>query len=192
MLSGRFNQVAIEAVADAIAKTKAHGLPVEGYANTDLLPAQVSSRGTENRENVSDRLPPSNRRPRTFAEVSALGRTYGDTGAFLREFLDEFYIAQDAEIRQKMLDAEPPLEGHDRHDAYYAAVAEHLARRYRLPVPDWTDDRSRFLKRPFFPCGLESLKATLLKESPVAFRRRMIFVGADPLYRPRRDKPDFG
>ncbi|MDR3087336.1 MAG: hypothetical protein LBU45_05230 [Azoarcus sp.] len=137
-------------------------------------------------------LPPSNRRPRTLGEVSALGHRFGDPDAFLREFLDEFYIEQDAGVRASMLANEPPLEGYERHDAYYAAVAEHLARRYRLPIPEWTNQRVRFLKYPFFPCGLESLKATLLKESPAAFRRRMIFVGADPLYRPRRDKPEFG
>jgi hypothetical protein len=137
-------------------------------------------------------LPPANRRPRTLGEVSALGRRFGEPDAFLREFLDEFYIEQDARTRADMLASEPALEGHDRHDAYYAAVAEHLARRYRLPIPEWTNQRARFLKRPFFPCGLESLKATLLKESPAAFRRRMIFVGADPLYRPRRDKPTLG
>jgi hypothetical protein len=136
-------------------------------------------------------LPPSSRRPCTLGEVSALGQAYGDPDAYLREFLDEFYIAQDTVTRAGMLAQEPPLEGHARHDAYYAAVAEHLARRYALPIPEWTNQRERFLKHPFFPCGLESLKATLLKESPAAFRRRMIFVGADPLYRPRRDKPEF-
>jgi hypothetical protein len=40
--------------------------------------------------------------------------------------------------------------------------------------------------RPFFAGGLEDLKATLLVESPVAFRRRMLFVGKDVLDRPRR------
>jgi len=137
-------------------------------------------------------LPPSSRRPRTLVEVSALGRQFGAPDAFLREFLDEFYIEPNLDARAGMLTEEPPLEGNDRHDAYYAAVAELLARRYHLPIPGWTNQRTRFLKRPFFPCGLESLKATLLKESPTAFRRRMIFVGADPLYRPRRDKPEFG
>ncbi|MDR0564319.1 MAG: hypothetical protein LBG78_05220 [Azoarcus sp.] len=137
-------------------------------------------------------LPPANRRPRTLTEVSMLGQKYGDTDAFLREFLDEFYIEQNPEAKAQMLEIEPPLEGHGRHDAYYAAVAEHLARRYCLPIPAWTNQRGRFLKSPYFPCGIESLKATLLKESPIAFRRRLIFVGADPLYRPRRDKPDLG
>ena len=34
--------------------------------------------------------------------------------------------------------------------------------------------------------GPENLKAALLVESPVAFRRRMLFVGRDVLDRPRR------
>ncbi len=78
---------------------------------------------------------------------------------------------------------------HDRANAYYAAVAEHLALTHRLQVPAWTLEAGRFLRKPWFPAGLESLKATLLVESPPAFRRRMIFVDADPLYRPRRASP---
>ena len=73
-----------------------------------------------------------------------------------------------------------------------AAVAEHLALRHHLPIPEWTQAKCRFLKRPYYPCGLESLKATLLVESPPAFRRRLIFVGADPLYRPRRERAGIG
>ena len=70
-------------------------------------------------------------------------------------------------------------------DAYLAATAEHLALRFGLAVPGWTDGPVRFLARPFFAGGLESLKAILIAESPSAFRRRLIFVGADALYRPR-------
>ena len=91
-----------------------------------------------------------------------------------------------------MLSDEPPLGGDERSDAYLAAVAEHLALRNDLAVPEWAGAKCRFLKRPFYPCGLESLKATLLVESPIAFRRRLIFVGADPLYRPRRDARGIG
>ena len=115
------------------------------------------------------------------------GRAHGHLDASLREFLDEFYVAKDAADRTRMLSEEPPLGDDARVNAYLAAVAEHLALRHRLPVPEWTAGARRFLRRPFFPGGLESLKATLLKESPAAFRRRLIFVDADPLYRPRRD-----
>ena len=101
----------------------------------------------------------------------------------LREFLDEFYTHSD---HRKAMIAEEPQLIEALPDAYLAAVAEHLAEYWRLPCPDWVNDERRFLHRPFFAGSLESLKATLLVESPIAFRRRMIFVGADVLSRPRR------
>ena len=132
------------------------------------------------------------KRPQSLRQAAVQGRELGDRDAFLREFLDEFYVQADGERRAAMLAEEPPLTDDNRANAYYAAVAEHLALKYHLPVPAWTQHASRFLKQPYFPSGLESLKATLLVESPTAFRRRMIFVGGDPLYRPRRDRPVFG
>ena len=127
------------------------------------------------------------RRPRTLREVVQWGAEHGNVDGYLREFLDEFYLAREAGVREVMLLEEPPMAS-DRHiDAYLGAVAEHLAGRYGVTVPGWASAPARFLKAPFFPCGLDSLKATLLVESPVAFRRRLIFVGSDPLYRPRRE-----
>jgi len=128
-------------------------------------------------------------RPRSLKAVLACAHTFANVDAFLREFLDEFYSEQDATERTQMLAEEPPLTDNDRQDAYLAAVAEHLSLQYHLEIPAWAQESKRFLKRAFFPAGLESLKATLLMESPVAFRRRMIFVGANPLYRPRKDVP---
>ena len=85
------------------------------------------------------------------------------------------------------------VEGIDR-DALRPLASEHI--RWKTPeegaIPEWTQAKCRFLKRPYYPCGLKSLKATLLVESPPAFRRRLIFVGADPLYRPRRDRRGIG
>ncbi len=125
-------------------------------------------------------------RPRSLKEVALRGNAQGGIDDFLREFMDEFYAESSAPQRAQMLAEEPPLSDNPRQNAYLAAVAEHLAFCYRLSVPAWVVGADRFLARPFFPAGLESLKATLLVESPVAFRRRMIFVGADPLYRPRK------
>lgn len=139
-------------------------------------PAEVSSRRTK-----------AGGRPRSLREVALSARARGNTDALLREFLDEFYVASDKTERAAMLIEEPPLLEDDRANAYLAAVAEHLALRNQLPIPPWVSKEARFLRRPHFPSGLESLKATLLIESPAAFRRRMIFVGADPLYRPRKD-----
>jgi hypothetical protein len=78
-----------------------------------------------------------------------------------------------------------PAEVDAIHDAYLAAVAEHLALRFRLAVPRWVDDPARFPAEPFFAGGLETLKAILLVESPLAFRRRQIFVSANALARAR-------
>ncbi|CAG0967533.1 hypothetical protein BURK2_01090 [Burkholderiales bacterium] len=125
-------------------------------------------------------------RPRSLKEVALRGNAQGGIDDFLREFMDEFYAEPSTQQRAQMLADEPPLSDNPRLNAYLAAVAEHLAFCYRLDVPAWVGGAERFLARPFFPAGLESLKATLLVESPVAFRRRMIFVGADPLYRPRK------
>lgn len=102
----------------------------------------------------------------------------------LREFLDHFYA--DAADRQACI-ADRPDELGEVEDAYLAAVAEHLALSYALSVPDWTEEPGRSLQRPFFAGGLDSLKATLIVESPTAFRRRLIFVSADALSRPRMD-----
>ena len=132
------------------------------------------------------------KRPSTLVQVIECLRRFGEFDPFVREFCDEFYIEQDTGARAAMLAEEPPLSGNEKRDAYLAAVAEHLARRYGLPTPEWTNRPTRFLRLAWFPCGLESLKATLIRVSPVAFRRRMIFVGGDPLYRPRRDTPEFG
>lgn len=129
------------------------------------------------------------RRPRTLREAASWGAALGRRDAMLREFLDEFYQAPPGS-RPAMLSEEPPLlADDDRANAYYAAVAEHLALSGGWKVPAWALQQSRFLRKPYFPAGLESLKAALLVESPVAFRRRMIFVDADPLYRPRRSSP---
>jgi hypothetical protein len=117
------------------------------------------------------------------------GHAEGHIDLYLREFLDAFYLETERARRQAMVDEEPPLIADGHVGAYVAAVAEHLAISYGLVVPEWAFGSGRFLKAPYFPCGLESLKALLLIESPSAFRRRLIFVGIDPLSRPRRRVP---
>ena len=126
-------------------------------------------------------------RPQTLAEVVTLGAACEELDGYLREFLDAYYLEPECSQRVTMLSVEPPLLEDPRKNAYLAAVAEHLSLRERLSVPSWALAAHRFLKRPYFPCGLESLKAILLVESPTAFRRRLIFVGADPLFRPRKN-----
>lgn len=68
-------------------------------------------------------------------------------------------------------------------NAYWAATVETLCREAGLQPPAWTESPRCFLHRPWFAGAMESLKAILLAESPVAFRRRNLFVTADALAR---------
>ena len=124
-------------------------------------------------------------RPHTLAEVARRHNTGEDFSALLREFLDEFYGAvRHGEAAAYIADEPEPLPDLQEH-ASLGAIGEHLARRWRLPIPAWTEDASRFLHRPYFTTTLEGLKALLLAESPIAFRRRLIFTEAEPLRRAR-------
>ncbi len=127
-------------------------------------------------------------RPITLAEVARRRNAGEDFGFLLREFLDEFYGAVPrgnacvciADAPERV----PDLQEH----AVLGAVGEHLARRWNLPIPAWTDDPARFLYRPYFTTTMEGLKALLIAESPIAFRRRLIFTEAEPLRRARMPK----
>src|SRR5215831_5783397 len=113
-----------------------------------------------------------NWRPGSLQEVAERARAGQPFDPLLLEFLDEIYTAAPA-ARSSMIAARPQPVG-TIHDAYLAAVAEHLALRFALPVPEWTEEKERFLSRPFFAGHMEGMKALLLVESPLAFRRRMI------------------
>ena len=124
-------------------------------------------------------------RPRTLAEVARRRNAAGDFSMLMREFLDEFYGAL-ATGEADLCIAEEPEKLPDPQDhAFLGAVGEHLARRWNLAIPPWTQDPSRFLRRPYFTTPIEGLKALLIAESPIAFRRRLIFTEAEPLRRAR-------
>ena len=123
------------------------------------------------------------RKPRSLVEV--VRRVKAGEQKFdpsLREFLDSFYANPDS--RQQAIE-ERPTSIDAVHDAYVAAVAEHLARVYRLQIPVWSETHGNGLHEPFFAGGLQSLKGVLVAESPTAFRRRLLFVSKDALSRPR-------
>jgi hypothetical protein len=123
------------------------------------------------------------KRPNTLAEVAAKANAGAAFGPTLSEFLDEFY--GHPERRQAMIADEPAPLSDDREHAVLGAVGEHLARRWGLAVPAWTNDTKRFLHEPYFTTPIENLKAMLLAQSPLAFRRRLIFTEAEPLRRAR-------
>lgn len=128
-----------------------------------------------------------NSRPGTLREV--VRRVEAGEQKFavaLGEFLDEFYLDADDGSRAHRLTPPPGLLDDAVVNAYIGAVGEHLARRWSLGTPpEWAEDRRRFLRHPWFPLGADAQKPILLAESPLAFRRRLLFVEAEPLRRAR-------
>jgi hypothetical protein len=123
------------------------------------------------------------KKPRSLAEV--VRRVKAGAQKFdpsVREFLDSFY-ANPGSRRQAIEEQPDSIDA--VHDAYVAAVAEHLARVYGLQIPVWSETHGNGLREPFFAGGLQSLKGILVAESPTAFRRRLLFVSKDALSRPR-------
>ena len=105
----------------------------------------------------------------------------------LGDLLDDFRQRCSTPEERLALVCETPVwldvETHADCNAYLAAVAETLCREAALPPPAWTESPLCYLHRPWFAGGMETLKAILLVESPVPFRRRNLFVSANALVR---------
>jgi hypothetical protein len=124
-------------------------------------------------------------RPKSLSEVAELVAEGEFFSICLGNFLDEFYLAPQAEALQ-----EPPRRlaaGLGRRgeivDAYLAAVAEELGRKYQYPMPDWIRAEELKLRHPWFASELAGLRAVLLFESPLGFRSRNLFVSENALSR---------
>ncbi|MCP5103975.1 MAG: hypothetical protein GY950_11380 [bacterium] len=101
----------------------------------------------------------------------------------LANFIDEFNSAG-IEKKKKMVERFPFTGIEEKkYCAYVAAMVEELCFTNDLDIPEWVFDKKYRLKEPFFVGGLESLKAFLIVESPLSFRRRNIFVSANVLKR---------
>ena len=124
-------------------------------------------------------------RPKTLAEVAALAAQGDSFDRCLANFLDEFYAAPrgTALVDTPALLAPKFGDTGRVQDAYLAATAEELARRFDLPLPAWTAGELRQLHRPWFATPLAAVRAVLLLESPPAFRARNLFVSENALAR---------
>ena len=78
---------------------------------------------------------------------------------------------------------EPAPTGDSRVDAAFAGLAEHLARRDDWPVPAWVLQERRFSDDWWFVTELPGMHPWSLRESPLSFRRRGVFIAADGLER---------
>jgi hypothetical protein len=102
----------------------------------------------------------------------------------LADFLDGFYEQPSGgKLADEPISLKSTLEDEGYADAYLAALAEHLALQFHLPVPAWTQNPNRILKIPRFAFESEEGRMFLLMESPTAFRKRHIFISADGLSR---------
>jgi hypothetical protein len=124
-------------------------------------------------------------RPTTLKEVAELVAKGEPFDVCLANFLDDFYDAPTAEALMQMPPLLEPQIGKKGkvQDAYLAAVAEELARKYEFAAPKWINDESRRLHQPWFASSLASLRAVLILESPAAFRARNLFVSDNALTR---------
>jgi hypothetical protein len=105
---------------------------------------------------------------------------YGELANLLDDFRGRCPAPED---KIALVADRPEPTGEPETDAYLAAVAESLCREIALPPPAWTEASAYYLSRPWFAGDLQSLKAILLTESPVCFRRRNLFVSANALQR---------
>jgi hypothetical protein len=124
-------------------------------------------------------------RPKSLAEVARLALEGDIFDYCLANFLDEFYASPNAAALADAPELLGPRYGEVGRiqDAYLAATAEELARRFDLPPPSWTSGETRQLHRPWFATPLASLRAVLLLESPPGFRARNLFVSENALSR---------
>jgi hypothetical protein len=128
------------------------------------------------------------RRPQTLAEVAQIASMNpSEFPVALDEFVDEFYLDYPNKMaQQQRLDSAPQSVGSPLIDAWIGAVGEHLAQRWRLKMPDWTQRDFHFaLHDPVFLPSEIALRGVVIVESPPAFRSRLIFTRAEPLARAR-------
>jgi hypothetical protein len=77
----------------------------------------------------------------------------------------------------------PPASSDSGVDAAMAALAEHLARRDGWRPPSWAFDQRRYAEPWWFVSGVRAWHAIALVESPLAFRKRGVFLTSSALER---------
>jgi len=131
-------------------------------------------------------------RPNTLAEAIERACAGESKDVSLAEFVDTFLMAPDDNARYATIEAAPERSGDARLDALAGAVAEYLAKQYRLGrVPPWVSQPWRRLDEPWFTTSSPSpsMREYLSVVSPAEFRSRNIFTEERPLRRARSHLP---
>jgi len=122
-------------------------------------------------------------KPKSLADVAAVAREDGDCfGRASGAFGQNFYLEKDKAAQQAMLDPIPVPTGDPKDDAWLGAIGEHLAQRWDLEVPPWTQEVA-FMggQKPSFWPDEALARDIQIVETPPAFRRRLLFTSAEPL-----------
>jgi hypothetical protein len=120
--------------------------------------------------------------------------------AALAEFADAFELAPSNEDRFAMLENEPILTKDKRLNALVGAIAEYLAKQYKLGrVPRWVSGSARCLDHPWHTSSMfidwqrevltDGMREYLTFASPGEFASRNIFTEERPLRRARGPRP---
>jgi hypothetical protein len=138
--------------------------------------------GQDDEPGLEAYLPAVARDPATLAATAARVAAGDDLRGSVADFLDDLRFARWPDDVARRIAAEPEHVG-PHVDAYLAAIAEHTAVHVGIDTPAWSRDPGRFLDHFWWPSKVVGLRARTIVESPAAFRRRGIFIGATTLQR---------
>ncbi|WP_028874280.1 hypothetical protein [Tepidiphilus margaritifer] len=131
-------------------------------------------------------LPPPRRSLAKVAEyIAALGeRAPTEFVLYTKEFVDELcHPDNDPPQRKALMIAEQPrVLAIPWMNAMLAAMAEMIAERAGIPVPDWANEPERFLPEPLVFGYSPQSQAMAIELTPAAFARRNLFCGQITLY----------
>ena len=122
-------------------------------------------------------------RPATLREIARRSESLADFGRNLRDWLHEVRRISSRPQAKRAIAEKPPrlrdrMADGGAADAWLAAYAEHLAHRAGIAPPAWAFEPGRVAVEPWFADGLKStwLRALALQQSPLAFKRRNVYV----------------
>ena len=116
-----------------------------------------------------------------ISKLSLLLANNKNSAILIGNYIDEFNNASKSD-KIKSISKEPVIKT-SKKSVYLSAMVEYLCIKNRLKIPTWVNKSRYFLKYPVFYSRFEQLKATLILESPVPFRRRNLFISENGLMR---------
>jgi len=139
-------------------------------------------------------------RPNSLAEAVESIRMGASQDVVLAEFIETFDLAPTNDARYETIADEPVLTKDKRLDAMVGAIAEYLAKQFRLArVPSWASGKARYLDRLWHTSSLfidwkreflsDAMREYLTFASPAEFASRNIFTEERPLRRARGPQP---